>query len=474
MRYLSSSYYSYSNKVVLLENNYNLGGSSRFDRLVLVTILVLIQSYRVAKMNILRISKSLFAIGVAITLAACGGGSAGGGSDPSSRSSAPASLAQSSLSSSSVASTGSLAAPQNVVVVPANGSVTLSWNPVVGASSYNIYYASEPNILINNIASFDDGTLLQNVSSPRVINSLRNDETYYFVVTAVSGGNESLASSEVSATPAVIDLAKQPTAQEVLVMELINRARANPEAEAARYGIGLNDGISGTTITTAAKQPLAHNLLLIDAARLHSQWMLDEDVFSHTGANNSTPTARMAGAGYSFTGSWTSGENIAWGGTSGSSINLTSYALSHHEGLFKSPGHRLNILEPNFRELGIGQKQGYFIYEGNNYLSSMLTQNFARSGSSYYLTGVIYSDANNNDFYDVGEGLSGITISFNGESYPAYATGAYTIPVSNGTYNLTITGDLLGSAVYHTVQINNANTKLDVIRSGNAIDVVTW
>jgi hypothetical protein len=357
-------------------------------------------------------------------------------------------------------------------VIPANGAVTISWNPVVGATGYNIYFASEPNILIANIASFDDGTLLQNVTSPQMISALRNDETYYFVVTAVSTGVESVASSEVSATPAVIDLARQPTAQEVLVVELVNRARANPEAEAARLEIGLNDGITGTPITAAAKQPLAHNLFLIDSARTHSQWMLDTDMFSHTGNNNSTATQRMVAAGYVFSGSWTSGENIAWGGTTGSNINLTSYAVSQHEGLFRSPGHRENILNASFRELGVGQKQGHFFTDGNNYLSSMLTQNFARSGSSYYLTGVVYSDNNNNDFYDVGEGLSGITITFNGKSYPVYGTGAYTIPISNGTYNITVTGDLLGSAVYQTIQINNANTKLDVIKSGSAIDVV--
>ncbi len=436
-------------------------------------------------MNNLIAFKSVLAIGALITLISCGG--SGGGSDtptPSGPSSTPASvalnsssigsLAVSSLSSTSASSTVALAAPQNVSVIPANGSVTLTWNPVSGATGYHIYYASEANILINNIASFDDGTWLQNVSSPRVIDALRNGETYYFVVTAVNAGAESTASSEVSATPSIIDLARQPTAQEVLVVELINRARANPEAEAARYGIGLNDGITGTQITATAKQPLAHNLLLIDAARVHSQWMLDVDIFSHTGANNSTPTARMSAAGYAFTGSWTSGENIAWGGTTGPSINLTSYALSHHKGLFESPGHRVNILNANFREIGVGQKQGYFSANGNNYLASMLTQNFARSGSSYYLTGVVYNDTNNNDFYDVGEGMSGVTISFNGKSYPVYATGAYTIPLSNGSYDLAVTGDSLGAAVYHRVQINSANTKVDIVKTGNALDVVTW
>ncbi len=446
---------------------------------MLVTILVMIPSPMVPVMNNSSfLAKFFFTSCILLTVVSCGGGSSGGGSGTPTASSVAQSTASSSnsslvsSSSSSSSSASALAAPQNIAVVPANGSVTLTWNAVVGATSYNIYYASEAKILIRSIASFDDGTMLQNVSSPRFINSLRNNETYYFVVTAVSGNVESLASLEVSATPSAIDVSKQPTAQEVLVMELVNRARANPEAEAARYGIGLNDGITGAAITATPKQPLAHNLLLIDSARTHSQWMLEVDIFSHTGINNSTPTARMSTAGYVFTGSWMSGENIAWGGTTGSSINLTNYALQHHEGLFKSPGHRLNILEANFRELGVGQKQGFFLSNGNNYLSSMLAQNFARSGSSYYLTGVVYKDLNNNEFYDVGEGLNGINISFNGATYSVYATGAYSIPVSNGTYNLTITGDALGSAAFSSVQVNNANVKMDVLLIDNNIKVV--
>lgn len=377
------------------------------------------------------------------------------------------------MSSTSSSSLVTLPAPQNLSAVPGNTQVTLTWNSVAGATAYRIYYASEANILIGSIASFDDGTRIDNATSPQVISNLRNGETYYFVVTAIQAANESIASNEVSATPGSIEIAKQPTAQEVLVVELVNRARANPGAEAARLGIGLNDGISGTQISDTPKQPLAHNLLLIESARLHSQWMLDEDIFSHTGINNSTPHQRMQAAGYVFTGSWTSGENIAWGGTTGSSINLTTYAVSQHEGLFKSPGHRENILNGNFRELGVGQLQGYFLNEGRNYLSSMLTQNFARSGSNYFLTGVIYEDKNSNEFYDVGEGLSGISITTNGKTYPAFNSGAYSIPFANGNYELSITGDALGAPVFYSVQINNQNRKLDVIKTGSNLRVNT-
>ncbi|WP_193747465.1 CAP domain-containing protein [Cellvibrio sp. OA-2007] len=445
-------------------------------------------------MNSLILLRSALLFASVTALISCGGGSGGGAATPPASNSSASNLATSSSSVSSIASSNSssvvltsssaqssitssslasLAAPQNIAAQPGTAAVTLSWNSVAGASGYRVYYASEANILINNIASFDDGTRVDNAISPRVINNLRNGQTYYFVVTAINGNQESIASAEVSATPNVIDLAKQPNAQEVLVVELVNRARANPDAEAARLGIGLNDGITGTAITNTPKPPLAHNLLLIESARLHSQWMLDADIFSHTGNNNSTPHERMQAVGYSFTGSWTSGENIAWGGTTGSSINLTSYAVSQHEGLFKSPGHRVNILNANFRELGVGQLQGYFMQDGRNYLSSMLTQNFARSGSSYFLTGVIYEDKNNNEFYDVGEGLSGINITINGKTYPAFNSGAYAIPLANGTYQLSITGAALGGPVYYSVQISNQNRKLDVIKTGANLRVVT-
>lgn len=409
--------------------------------------------------------KLLIMIGLMTSLLACGGGSGGDGKS-SSANSTPASSAG--ASTSSTGSTTALAAPQNLSAKPGNGTVTLTWNTVAGATSYHVFYATEPKILAKNISAFQNGTWIKNVTTPYVATGLENNKTYYFVVTAVNTASESAQSAGVSATPSADDLTQQPTAQEVLVIELINRARVDPAAEATRYGIGLNDGITGTQITADRKSPLALNILLTASARTHSQWMLDSDIFSHTGANGNTPGDRMAAAGYAFTGSWSNGENIAWRGTTGPSIDLTNSAVLHHEGLFKSPGHRVNILGTSFRELGVGQKQGYFLNstDGKNYLSSMLTENFAKSGSSYFLTGVVYADNNSNQFYDVGEGLEGVTISTNGKSYSVYSTGAYSIPLANGTYDLVITGAPFSQEIHYRVQINDANIKLDVIKSG--------
>lgn len=169
------------------------------------------------------------------------------------------------------------------------------------------------------------------------------------------------------------------------------------------------------------------------------------------------------------------GENIAWQGTTGNSINMTQAALSHHEGLFRSAGHRVNMLSTNYRELGVGQMQGMFLHTNNiNYLSSMVTQNFARSANHYFLTGVVYEDSNGDNFYTPGEGLSGAVISVNGQAFSALDTGAYAIPLGSGTYQIAIGGAGLDTTLRSTVQISAANQKLDVITGSSVPEMVNW
>jgi len=144
----------------------------------------------------------------------------------------------------------------------------------------------------------------------------------------------------------------QPTAYEQYFLELVNRARLDPAGEAARFGMGLNDGLAAGTISATPKQPLAFNPALLDAADAHSAWMLATDTFSHTGANGSSPGDRMKAAGYSFAGSWSWGENIAiaWG----SGVGITQAQIDSFEsGLFLSAGHRANILNPRFDAAGV-------------------------------------------------------------------------------------------------------------------------
>ena len=215
-----------------------------------------------------------------------------------------------------------------------------------------------------------------------------------------------------------------------------------------------------------AKQPLAGSDPLAVAAETHSAWMLSSGIFSHTGAGGSHPGQRMEAAGYTFSGSWTWGENIAWNGTSGSlsDARITSFVTTQHQNFLNSPGHRANILNDAFREVGIGIETGKL----SGYNAVMTTQNFAKSGSGWFLTGVAYDDADGNRFYSPGEGRGGVRVELNPASGQAFqvrtdAGGGYQTKAAAGDYQVTFSGGGLAVPLTVALAMADRNVKLDLI-----------
>jgi uncharacterized protein YkwD len=259
----------------------------------------------------------------------------------------------------------------------------------------------------------------------------------------------------------------EPTALDQYLLELINRARMDPTAEAARLGIDLNQGLSQGQITAAAKQPLAFDTVLADSARGHAEWMLDTDTFSHTGVNGTDPGDRIEAAGYQLTGNWRWGENISWRGSTGAAEDQVKSLETQNDALFMSPGHRVNILQDGFREVGTGIVAGDF----KQYDALMVAENFGKTGSAVFLTGVAYDDLNDNDFYTPGEGRGGIKVeaTLQGSGKPVVLTdttgdaGGYEIAAAPGTYSVKFSGGGLTAPVVQTVTLGSENEKLDLI-----------
>lgn len=255
----------------------------------------------------------------------------------------------------------------------------------------------------------------------------------------------------------------EPTAREQFMLELVNRARRDPEGEAARFGIDLNTGLPAGTIDATLKQPLAMNAILIDSSRAHSQWMLDNDVFSHTGDDGSSSHDRMVGAGFQFTGSWRSGENLSWTGTTGT-LDADGVIAGQHEGLFRSPGHRENLMQGDFREVGIGILTGEFTSNDTDFNASMATQNFAKSGSLSFLTGVFYDDTDGDNFYTIGEGVGGVRVTAEGVagnfSTTSYDAGGYSLALPDGNYDITLEGPGIETAVVTEIRIDGENVRV--------------
>lgn len=96
---------------------------------------------------------------------------------------------------------------------------------------------------------------------------------------------------------------------------------------------------------------------LREVARQHSVDMFQRGYFGHNNPEGNTPFDRMQAGGVSFI---IAGENVAVAPT---------IAIAH-KGLMDSPGHRENILRPQFHRVGIGAARG-------GRYGIMFTQNFA-------------------------------------------------------------------------------------------------
>ena len=94
--------------------------------------------------------------------------------------------------------------------------------------------------------------------------------------------------------------------------------------------------------------PVSWSGNLAMAAYLHSEDMVLNNFFSHTGSDGSSAGQRISRQGYPW---WTSGENIAVGYPTVSSVI---------QGWLGSEGHCRNVMNPAFTEIGAGYATGPF------------------------------------------------------------------------------------------------------------------
>ncbi|WP_030813155.1 CAP domain-containing protein [Streptomyces sp. NRRL F-2799] len=91
--------------------------------------------------------------------------------------------------------------------------------------------------------------------------------------------------------------------------------------------------------------PVELNSTLTKAAQDHSADMAAHNTMSHTGSDGSDPGSRITAAGYQ----WSAyGENVAYGYSTPEQVMA---------GWMNSPGHRENILNCSYKEIGVGLAQ---------------------------------------------------------------------------------------------------------------------
>ncbi len=326
-------------------------------------------------------------------------------------------------------------------------------------------------------------------------------------------------------TPEVADLeprimlstaaAVEPSPYEQYMLELINRARANPAAEGQRLlAIAQSDPVieqatAGSDLSAFISEissfgplpPLAFNTRLNAAAQDHDQAMLAANSQFHSASgslvNPAPGQTDSDGLPYFQAGnsSWSTAENIfAYSGNVATRTE-TQVVDYFDEAFFLdwgNPefGHLKNLLAPGpgeatstsypLSEIGIGLLTGVTPTtpppptaelsgnQGQNVGPDLVTQEFGWVQGQQFLTGVAYNDQANTNFYAPGEGLAGVQIQAVGAhgegTYEAttWNSGGYSLELPAGTYNVTASGGALNAPQTTTVTIGSDNVGWDI------------
>lgn len=272
-----------------------------------------------------------------------------------------------------------------------------------------------------------------------------------------------------------------PSAYEQLMLELINQARIDPDGEFDRLIVNAGSQTAVTTdITDAirffdvdlnvlrsqfnalpAVAPLAWSDQLDQSATAHSQLMINFDQQSHNLPGELGLLERVQATGYQVR---SIGENIFLYGENA----LYSHAAFFIDwgntatGIQSPPGHRLNIMNSTFTDIGIAA-----IAENNPATQAGPYSITEHIGTSFtfapQLLGVVINDTDNDNFYDIGEGVSGVTVTATGSSgtfnTTTWQAGGYQLVIPAGTYNVTFSGPNVNYSA--NVTIAGANVKLD-------------
>jgi hypothetical protein len=254
---------------------------------------------------------------------------------------------------------------------------------------------------------------------------------------------------------------REPTPAEVQILEYMNRFRANPQAEFDLIPRKENVDwkmFRDEMMALTPAPPLVFNLELLDAARKHSHYMNlngqfhDEDP-AKAGFTGASGGDRMKKAGYSAQG-W--GENI-YANIEGAWYSHQGFVVDWGAGpggMQPTRGHRKNMMNPTFREVGPGTAPSG---KGFSVTHNLSTRNLKMVG------GVIYRDTNGNRFYDPGEGVGSVALSSSdGGSGATWKSGAYTLELKS-IDEVTITATINGLKFSKKLPAGLENVKFDVL-----------
>lgn len=265
----------------------------------------------------------------------------------------------------------------------------------------------------------------------------------------------------------------EPTPEETQILEYMNRFRANPSAEADKILAFIKSGKAGWVArgvdlamfenemkALKPSPPLVLNLKLLDAARKHSYYMIHNGLTHVETAGKEGFVAadfgsRCKNAGYE---GGPGGENCyasapdAWGSHVGFVVDSGPGGTG---GMQPGRGHRTNMHNPGMREVGPGA-----VPRSGDRGGLSVTHNMG-SRKVRFVGGVVFTDRNSNEWYDLDEGVGGVSIKCSdGSEVRTWKSGAYTLALK-GNAAVTVTASLGARTFSQEIPAGAENVKFD-------------
>jgi mono/diheme cytochrome c family protein len=148
------------------------------------------------------------------------------------------------------------AAPTGVTTVgggPGSNQVTVSWDPVANATSYDLFYTTASKAAEDDDHEGEDSKKrIKNVTSPFVVTGLDPATTYFFIVRARIDGRKGPRSAEVPGTPSSTTPSTAPTTS---TTSTTTGATTSTTAGATTSSTGATTSSMGATTTTTVLPP---------------------------------------------------------------------------------------------------------------------------------------------------------------------------------------------------------------------------
>ena len=263
----------------------------------------------------------------------------------------------------------------------------------------------------------------------------------------------------------------EPTDEETLMLEMINRFRANPAAEADRIrkqsaSIGaikqykVDVAMMHREISALAPTaPLVMDLTLIKAARSHANYLIVNSTGGHTqqqgrrGFTGAQPSDRALAAGHRGRGTAECVANGMRDVRNCLSGYLIDWGPGGEGGMQAGRGHRKILSTADMRQIGVGN-----LPKGDRLVNVC---NLSGGSAPRYVGGVAYRDRNRNGLYDIGEGVGGVGVTASdGSATRSFKSGAYTLALRS-TNAIVIAFDYQGDRRSMRVVAGGENVKID-------------